>query len=82
MTVVSLVPPKQAERKTPQHILDMLDAIRAEAEAGVISAIAATWIVDGDVVSNFGYEAGSGMALNGAVHSLALEVNHDMTFED
>lgn len=73
---------QRAERKTPQDIIEMIDDLRAQAELGVITAIAATWILDGEVQSNYGHEAGEGMHLNGAVQSLALEVNHDMTFED
>lgn len=70
------------ERKTPDHITELIDELRGLAESGVLSAIAVVYVVDGQPDHNYGYEAGEAYQLSGAVHSMALALDHELTFSD
>lgn len=70
------------ERKTPEHLIEFLDELRAEAEAGVLTALAVARVVDGEVMCQYAHESGDGMTLIGAVQILGAQITHAFAFDD
>lgn len=70
------------ERKTPDDIIDLIDHLRALAEGDVITALAIAYVINGEPEHDSGYESGEGYQLSGAVHSLALALDYELTFDE